>query len=133
MPAGARPELDAFVGTWTIATGRLVADCPAQLGRFDMTINGMQTVERGTDSDLLFDVQPTCRLQMNASSQTATVRANQTCQLMLTGGFTATGTVSGGSMILDGMGGSTFKCDGSAALLTSTCTFDISGTSTKTP
>jgi hypothetical protein len=133
MPAGARPELDAFIGSWTISTGRLVADCGAVIPKIDMTINGMQTVERGTDSDLLFDVQPTCRLKMDASGQTATVRANQTCQLMLTGGFTAMGTVTGGSMILDGMGGSTFKCDGSAAFLTATCTFDISGTSTKTP
>jgi hypothetical protein len=133
MPPGARPELAPFIGTWTIATGRIMANCGAALPPIDMTISGMQTVEAGTDSDLVFTVQPTCRLRMDAAGETATVRPNQDCQLGLTGGFTAKGTVTGGTMSLSPPSGSTFNCTGSAAFLSATCTFTISGTSTKSP
>jgi hypothetical protein len=130
MPS-ARPELDPFIGTWTITAGRIMGMCGTV--PLDMAITGQQTVERGTNADLVFSVQPTCRLLMDATDQTATVRPNQACQLAVTGQSPVSGTVTGGSMKLTSAGAS-FMCTGAAKLLgTIDCTLSIEGTSTKTP
>jgi hypothetical protein len=129
MPPGARPELDPFLGAWTITTGQIKGACGAV--PLDQPLSGMQTVERGTDSDLVYAIQPSCRLLMDASGNTATVRADQSCTVTAAAGYAVTGKVSGGSMRLTGPNASAFSCDGSATLLGMTCTFTITGSATK--
>jgi hypothetical protein len=132
---GPSPQADRFVGTWTVASGQVTAAC-GTLALPPADIHGQQTVERGTSSDLLFTVEPTCKLQLDVNGDTATARPNQQCQLTVPymgSMLPVTGTVTAGTLTLDASGNNaTFDCMGTVQIVSS-CTFAIHGMSTKSP
>jgi hypothetical protein len=128
--------VDRFVGTWTIGTGALMATCPAPIPPINTPLTGDQTVEKGTASDLIFDVQPMCHLLVDVSTtnaSVATVRPAQMCTVSANG-TPVQGTVQSGTLTLTGTNvTATFELAGTAPspLGGGTCNFTATGTSAK--
>jgi hypothetical protein len=123
-------DLDRFVGTWTVSTGMLMATCKGLPVPISSMLTGEQTVERGSDSDLAFNVQPKCRLLLDVNGDTATVRPGQTC-VVTAMGFEVPGTVSSGKLSIAGTS-ATFDVAGDAVFGANMCAFTASGASMKT-
>jgi hypothetical protein len=123
-------DLDRFVGTWTVTTGMLMATCKGLPVPISTMLMGDQQVEKGTDSDLAFNVQPKCKLLLDVSGDTATVRPGQPCVVMAAGSDVP-GTVSGGKLTISGTN-ATFDVTGDATFGANQCTFMANGKSMKT-
>jgi hypothetical protein len=122
---------EQFVGTWTISDGMLMADCrPVIPVPISTTLMGDQTVQRGTDSDLVFNVQPKCKLLLDVNGNTATARPMQAC-IVTANGAEVPGTVNSGMLMVNGESAK-FAVDGDAMLGGGTCTFNASGSSMRT-
>jgi hypothetical protein len=84
-PSG--PNLDPFLGTWTISTGAAAPTCPA----FPMLpprnlAGGTITVSKAEDAHLTIGVQiemQTCSLKYDVMGDTATARAGQSCSITI--------------------------------------------------
>jgi hypothetical protein len=126
--SGSTPsDLDRFLGTWTISSGTLKATCPQLPIPISTTLMGEQTVQKGTDSDLIFDVQPMCRLLLDVSGNNATIRPRQVCMVN-----NVAGTVDSGTLTVSGEN-ATFNVAGNAMVVPGTsCTFTADGTSART-
>jgi hypothetical protein len=122
-------DLDRFLGTWTISAGMLKASCVG-IPAITTTLMGEQTVQKGGDADLAFNVQPKCRILLDAMGDTATARPQQTCTISA-GGAEIPATVTGGTLTVSGET-ATFDVAGKAMLVTGACTFTASGSSART-
>lgn len=124
-------DLDRFLGTWTISTGTLTANCPAPLPpTITSPLTGEQTVQKGTASDLVFNVQPMCQLLLDVNGNSATVRPRQSCTVTAAGA-NVPGTVESGNLTVSGET-ATFNLAGNAMVIGGTCTFTGTGTSART-
>jgi hypothetical protein len=123
-------ELDRFLGTWTITDGMLKAMCAGLQFPISTALMGEQTVQKGADADLAFNVQPKCRLLLDASGDTAIVRPNQMCVVMASGAEVP-GTVKSGTLMVSGETAS-FEVSGEATLPTGACNFTAMGASMRT-
>jgi hypothetical protein len=124
-------DLDRFLGTWTISTGTLMATCPAPLPPVSTALTGDQAVQKGTTSDLVFNVQPMCQLLLDVNGNSATVRPRQSCTVTAAGA-NVPGTVESGSLTVSGETAS-FNVAGTAASpLGGSCNFTAVGMSART-
>jgi hypothetical protein len=130
--SGSTPsDLDRFIGTWTISTGTLMATCPPLPTPVSSPLTGDQMVQKGTDSDLVFNVQPMCHLLVDVNGNVATVRPRQSCTVTAAGA-NVPGTVESGNLTVSGETAS-FTVGGTAANpLGGTCTFTGVGMSART-
>jgi hypothetical protein len=127
---GSSTDVDRFLGTWTVANGMLMASCAGLNVPISAPLMGEQTVEKGTDSDLAFNVQPKCRLLLDVSGDTATVRPGQACTVSAAGAEVP-GTVNSGNLKVMGEM-ATFEFAGEATLALGKCTFMANGSSART-
>jgi hypothetical protein len=118
-----------FVGTWT-ATGAQMGTCPAPIGSFNQPIdNVVQTISKGTDSDLSMTLFMGCTVKLDVTGTVATIRPGQACSLMVMG-VTAMGAINTGTFTVTGDTAS-FNYAGTGGLGPIMCTFSASGTSKK--
>jgi hypothetical protein len=127
--SGSPSDLDRFLGTWSVSSGMVMGSCTGLPVPFSMPLMGEQTVEKGTDSDLAFNVQPKCKLLLDVKGDVATVRPKQACTVSA-GGTEVPGTVNSGNLTINGES-ATFTFAGDAALGPAKCTFTANGASTR--
>jgi hypothetical protein len=125
-----------FLGAWTIGTGAVTGTCPAPFNMVSQKLDGsVQTVAKGTDSDLVLTLITNCTLKMDVTGNVATIRTNPVQSCMLT--FNAMGipvmptaTFSGGSFTVSGTTAS-FTFTGTATAGPLSCMLTGNGALTK--
>jgi hypothetical protein len=122
----------AFVGPWTVNMGAVTGNCPT-LGMVNFKLDGaVQTIVKGTDSDLAVTLLTGCTVKMDVAGSVATVRTTpaQTCMISLPQGFPITATFTGGTFTVAGTT-AMFNFSGTGALGALSCPVMGTGTSTK--
>jgi hypothetical protein len=133
-PDAAVDKTAAFVGSWMVAGGELLATCPNAPMGFPPEVKQMleraaQPIIKGTMSDLVIGVLPGCNVMADVADKVATIRADQMCNFMFMS-FPVQGTIKTGNYTLTDSGAS-FAYTGTAAIGTIMCTVSATGTSVR--
>jgi hypothetical protein len=122
-----------FVGPWTITSGTVTGtNCPL-VGMVSFKLDGaVQTIAKGTDSDLAVALLTGCTVKMNVTGTVATLPPTpvQSCMITLPNGLPVMATFMGGSFTVTDKTAA-FNFTGTAALGASTCPVTGSGSSIK--
>jgi hypothetical protein len=124
----------AFVGPWTVTSGAVTGNCPTlgAAGMVNVKLDGsVQTIAKGTDSDLAVTLLAGCTVKMNVSGTVATLITMpvQSCMISFNG-LPVTATVTGGTFTVSDKTAS-FMFSGMGALGALSCPVMGSGTSMK--
>lgn len=131
-------RVEAFIGSWTAASGMSTLDCDNNEFDSSEPLSGTTMFMAGTDSDLVevnADATADCpAVKFNVSGSKASITGSKTCT-DIGDGVTVVLTYSTYDLTLDSAGTS-ITINGNASLnvsgsVTATCTATLSGTATK--
>lgn len=118
-----------FTGTWTVDSGSTTTTCSGKTNTTAATPGGTDTVDLGTDSDLIFNADTQCPILADVTGQVATGQSGQACSFddpssglsydlyfthfdfkVSAGGQTATATISSTVLVSNPTTGASQSC-----------------------
>jgi hypothetical protein len=72
-------DFSLFTGTWTVISGTVTTTCDGVKKTTAATVGSTDTIDVGTDSDLIFDANTECPLLADVTDRVATGQPDQTC------------------------------------------------------
>jgi hypothetical protein len=122
-------DFSLFTGTWTVVSGTVTTTCNNVKKTTAATVGSMDTIDVGTDSDLIFDADTACPLLADVADRVATGQLGQTCSFddpdtgysydigfthfdfaISSNGQTAIGTTDSDVIVTDPMTGNSQTC-----------------------